>query len=77
MSSVGICMAQLGSCKGNRRSRSKAKLYANQSLRLDAQHLLWKLHNGYELNPRIPISPNMKIAEIGTGTGYTFFKALF
>ncbi|KFZ09187.1 hypothetical protein V501_05678 [Pseudogymnoascus sp. VKM F-4519 (FW-2642)] len=39
------------------------------SVRLDAQHLLWTLHNGYTLNPKIPISPGMKIAEIGTGTG--------
>ncbi|KIM98665.1 hypothetical protein OIDMADRAFT_20143 [Oidiodendron maius Zn] len=39
------------------------------SVRLDAQHLLWKLHTGYTLNPKIPISSDMKIAEIGTGTG--------
>ncbi|KIM93553.1 hypothetical protein OIDMADRAFT_61482 [Oidiodendron maius Zn] len=38
------------------------------SVRLDAQHLLWKIHNGYALNPKIAISPGMKIAEIGTGT---------
>lgn len=37
--------------------------------RLDAQHLLWKLYNGYTINPDIPISADMKIAEIGTGTG--------
>ncbi|KAJ6013220.1 hypothetical protein N7540_007811 [Penicillium herquei] len=42
-------------------------LYA--SMRLDAQHLLWKLYNGYTLNPEIPITEDMKIAEIGTGTG--------
>jgi len=39
------------------------------STRLDAQHLLWKLYNGYTLHPDIPISAGMKIAEIGTGTG--------
>lgn len=37
---------------------------------LDAQHFLWKMHTGYTLNPKIPINPDMKIAEIGTGTGY-------
>ncbi|KAJ2976261.1 hypothetical protein NQ176_g5053 [Zarea fungicola] len=39
------------------------------SIRLDAQHLLWRLYNGYTMNPKIPISSDMKIAEIGTGTG--------
>ncbi|UKZ80192.1 hypothetical protein TrVFT333_007949 [Trichoderma virens FT-333] len=39
------------------------------SIRLEAQHLLFRMHNGYALNPKIPISSNMKIAEIGTGTG--------
>lgn len=38
--------------------------------RLDAQHLLWKLHKGYELHPAIPITMDMKIAELGTGTAY-------
>jgi hypothetical protein len=76
MSSVGIYMAQLGSCKSNRRRRSKAKLYANQSLRLDAQHLLWKLHTGYTLNPKIPISPDMRIAEVGTGTGCACYNRI-
>jgi hypothetical protein len=28
------------------------------------------MHTGYTLNPKIPINPDMKIAEIGTGTGY-------
>lgn len=37
--------------------------------RLEAQHLLFKMHNGYALNPKIPISSDMRIAEIGTGTG--------
>jgi hypothetical protein len=36
--------------------------------RLDAQHLLWKLHRGYELHPHIPVTEYMKIAELGTGT---------
>jgi hypothetical protein len=48
------------------------KFYVNHT-RLDAQHLLWKLHNGYELNPKIAITPDMKIAEIGTGTAYVHF----
>ncbi|KAJ5350000.1 hypothetical protein N7541_007727 [Penicillium brevicompactum] len=38
------------------------------SIRLDAQHLLWKLHKGYELHPAIPITKDMKIADLGTGT---------
>lgn len=45
------------------------KLAANAVSRLEAQHLLFKMHNGYALNPKIPISSDMKIAEIGTGTG--------
>lgn len=36
--------------------------------RLDAQHLLWKLHRGYELHPDIPVTENMRAAELGTGT---------
>ncbi|KAJ5114214.1 hypothetical protein N7456_002748 [Penicillium angulare] len=43
------------------------------SVRLDAQHLLWKMHKGYELHPLIPRTDNMKIAEIGTGTGIWLF----
>ncbi|KAI9035793.1 class I SAM-dependent methyltransferase [Aspergillus affinis] len=43
------------------------------SVRLDAQHLLWKLHQGFELHPGIPITNHMKIAEIGTGTGVWVF----
>ncbi|KAJ5766036.1 uncharacterized protein N7511_003652 [Penicillium nucicola] len=39
------------------------------SVRLDAQHLLWKLHRGFELHPDIAVTENMKIAELGTGTG--------
>ncbi|KAL3492456.1 S-adenosyl-L-methionine-dependent methyltransferase [Aspergillus germanicus] len=41
----------------------------NGSLRLDCQHHLFRMHNGYVLHPVIPIHPDMKIAEIGTGTG--------
>ncbi|RSL63004.1 hypothetical protein CEP53_004597, partial [Fusarium sp. AF-6] len=40
---------------------------------LDAQHLLWKLHNRYTLHPAIPKSDHMKIAEVGTGTGIWLF----
>ncbi|KAJ5873461.1 uncharacterized protein N7473_013334 [Penicillium subrubescens] len=43
------------------------------SIRLDAQHLLWKLHTGYELHPAIPITSDMKIAEVGTGTAIWLF----
>ncbi|KAL3448435.1 S-adenosyl-L-methionine-dependent methyltransferase [Aspergillus insuetus] len=39
------------------------------SLRLDCQHHLFRMYNGYVLHPTIPIHPDMKIAEIGTGTG--------
>ncbi|PYH64780.1 class I SAM-dependent methyltransferase [Aspergillus vadensis CBS 113365] len=45
----------------------------SDSVRLDAQHLLWKLHTGYTLHPHIPITPDMKIAEIGTGNGIWLF----
>ncbi|KAK5992633.1 N-methyltransferase tcpN [Cladobotryum mycophilum] len=38
------------------------------SIRLDAQHVIWTVHNGFTMNPKIPISPDMRIAEIGTGT---------
>ncbi|XHG05978.1 hypothetical protein AWENTII_009191 [Aspergillus wentii] len=41
----------------------------SESVRLDAQHLLWKLQTGYALHPDIPIKDDMKIADIGTGTG--------
>ncbi|KAJ5471346.1 hypothetical protein N7530_008703 [Penicillium desertorum] len=43
------------------------------SVRLDAQHLLWKLHTGYELHPDITVTENMKIAELGTGTAVWIF----
>ena len=46
------------------------KLYS----RLDAQHLLWRLHNGCVLNAKIPTTPDMKVAEIGTGTGYIILR---
>ncbi|KAL3456694.1 S-adenosyl-L-methionine-dependent methyltransferase [Aspergillus heterothallicus] len=39
------------------------------SLRLDCQHHLFRMYNGYVLHPSIPIDPDMKVAEIGTGTG--------
>jgi len=41
----------------------------SDSIRLDAQHLLWRMHLGYLLHPDIPITKGMKIAELGTGTG--------
>jgi len=41
-------------------------------IRLDAQHLLWKMHKGYELHSVIPIVNHMKVAEIGTGELHGF-----
>lgn len=55
------CVAEL--------SNNQPWLQVLMSNRLDAQHLLWRLYNGYTMNPKIPISSDMKIAEIGTGTG--------
>ncbi|KAL4730896.1 hypothetical protein ACLX1H_002938 [Fusarium chlamydosporum] len=43
------------------------------SIRLDAQHLLWRLHTGYSLHPAIPRSSTMRVAEIGAGTGVWLF----
>ncbi|KAL6826657.1 S-adenosyl-L-methionine-dependent methyltransferase [Trichoderma camerunense] len=45
-----------------------ARDYA-EGLRLETQHLLWNIHNGYTINPKIPITPQTKIADVGTGTG--------
>ncbi|KAJ5287869.1 hypothetical protein N7478_003555 [Penicillium angulare] len=36
--------------------------------KISPEHLLWKMHQGYELHPKIPLTQDMKIAEIGTGT---------
>ncbi|KAF9884862.1 hypothetical protein FE257_001205 [Aspergillus nanangensis] len=44
-----------------------------ESIRLDAQHTLFRLHNGYCLHPRVPVKDDMKIAEIGTGTAIWLF----
>ncbi|QMW30366.1 hypothetical protein G4B84_005701 [Aspergillus flavus NRRL3357] len=41
---------------------------------MDAQHLLWRLHTGYILHPRIHVTDNMKIAKLGTGTGVWLFE---
>ncbi|KIM93704.1 hypothetical protein OIDMADRAFT_46112 [Oidiodendron maius Zn] len=41
----------------------------SESVRLYGQHLLWKLHQGYLLHPSITRTENMKIADIGSGTG--------
>ncbi|PMD14435.1 hypothetical protein NA56DRAFT_651001 [Hyaloscypha hepaticicola] len=47
----------------------------SDSIRLDAQHLLWRMHLGYILHPQIPITKGMKIAELGTGTGVWILDA--
>ncbi|KAK1243048.1 hypothetical protein MKX08_005860 [Trichoderma sp. CBMAI-0020] len=41
----------------------------SEGLRLETQHLLFNIHNGYTIDPKIPITPEMKIADMGTGTG--------
>lgn len=33
-------------------------------IRLDAQHLLWKLHTGFELHPDIPVMENMRLRSL-------------
>lgn len=38
-------------------------------IRLETQHLLFNIHNGYTIDPKIPIPPEAKIADMGTGTG--------
>lgn len=40
--------------------------------RLNLQHYLWKDQTGFLLHPTIPLDgrPNLKIADVGTGTGY-------
>ncbi|KAM0263202.1 hypothetical protein ACHAQJ_001357 [Trichoderma viride] len=40
-----------------------------EGLRLETQHLLLNIHNGYTIDPKIPITPETKIADMGTGTG--------
>ncbi|KAE8412670.1 hypothetical protein BDV36DRAFT_287667 [Aspergillus pseudocaelatus] len=39
------------------------------------QHLLWRLHTGYILHPRIPVTDDMRIAELGTGMRIWLFEA--
>ncbi|KAH8129495.1 hypothetical protein ACSS6W_009978 [Trichoderma asperelloides] len=41
----------------------------SEGLRLETQHLLFNIHNGYTIDPQIPITPETKIADMGTGTG--------
>ncbi|KAL2201650.1 hypothetical protein CC79DRAFT_1281979, partial [Sarocladium strictum] len=41
--------------------------------RLEAQHLLTRLHNGYAINPRIPISNATRIADVAACTGVWLF----
>lgn len=44
--------------------------------RLETQHLLFNIHNGYTIDPKIPITPGMKIADMGAGTGWVFLWLL-
>ncbi|KAJ5087969.1 hypothetical protein N7456_011585 [Penicillium angulare] len=37
--------------------------------RLASQHLVWQLHTGYSLHPKIEVRDGMTIADLGTGTG--------
>jgi len=37
--------------------------------RLNLQHYIWKQTQGYLIHPDIPRNPDIKIADIGTGTG--------
>ena len=42
-------------------------------LRLNAQHHLWKEQMGYVLHPSIPVDrSDLKIADVATGTGYSW-----
>ncbi|KAL4935047.1 hypothetical protein BDV06DRAFT_217719 [Aspergillus oleicola] len=41
----------------------------NETVRLESQHLLWKLHTGYTIHPDIPIVDGMCVADLGAGTG--------
>ncbi|KAK8007317.1 Secreted hydrolase-like protein [Apiospora arundinis] len=45
----------------------------NASIRLDAQHLLWRMHRGHILDPMIQVREDMAIAELGCGTGCWLF----
>ncbi|RAK80300.1 S-adenosyl-L-methionine-dependent methyltransferase [Aspergillus fijiensis CBS 313.89] len=39
------------------------------SIRLNEQHLLWKLQTGHVLSPLVPRRPGLRVADLGTGTG--------
>lgn len=43
--------------------------YLLTRIRLEAQHLLTRLLNGYAINPRIPISNGIRIGKVAAGTG--------
>lgn len=44
----------------------------NHEQRLNLQHYIWKDMFGYSLHPKIPRNQkSLKIADVGTGTGYT------
>ncbi|KAL6856810.1 S-adenosyl-L-methionine-dependent methyltransferase [Trichoderma novae-zelandiae] len=41
----------------------------SEGLRLETQHLMFNIHNGSTMDPKIPVTPKSKIADMGTGTG--------
>ncbi|KAL7811405.1 S-adenosyl-L-methionine-dependent methyltransferase [Trichoderma gracile] len=41
----------------------------SEGLRLETQHLMFRIHNGSTIDPKIPITSTSKIADVGTGTG--------
>lgn len=50
----------------------------NRSHRLNFQYYLWTAQTGYQLSLSIPIDKgNIQIADVGTGTGYPYSRALY
>jgi hypothetical protein len=72
MSLAAVCLRQSGifSIYIQKPSVAKRLNFEMTGCRLDAQHLLWRLHTGYTIHPDIAIKQDMRVAELGTGTGY-------